>query len=159
MVILKGVAAMDIEFHTMRTQEFSELESMMHGLYTEDSEGEPMHRDKIQATIRELTQYPEKGRIVVFTVASDIVGYALVIFYWSNEYGGHILHIDELFVKSAWRGQGIATRFFSALPLAGMPSPKALQLEVTPSNPRAQAYYEQLGFQVSVNAHLVKKIV
>ena len=149
---------MDIQFRTMRTQELSELESMMHGLYSEDPEGEVINRDKIQATVRELTQHPEKGRIVVFTVASIIVGYALVIFYWSNEYGGHILHIDELFVKNAWRGQGIATRFFSALPLADMPSTKALQLEVAPSNSRAQTYYKQLGFQASANAQLVKKI-
>lgn len=38
---------MDIEFRPMRTQDFSELEAMMHGLYTEDTQGEPMHRDKI----------------------------------------------------------------------------------------------------------------
>ncbi len=134
----------------------AELEEMIEGLYAEDPEGEPISHTKIQSTIQELTRYPEKGRVVIFKAESDIVGYALIIFYWSNEYGGNILHIDELYVKKAWRNQGIATQFFAALPLAEMPSVKALQLEVTPSNLHAQTYYERLGFQASTNVHLVQ---
>ncbi len=149
---------MQVVWRDFHPRDLPELAQMIDGLYAEDPAGEPMTRDKIHATVRELTQHPAKGRIVVFTVEQHIVGYALVIFYWSNEYGGNVVHIDELYVKGPWRNQGIATQFFAALPLWEAATTKALQLEVTPSNARARAYYQTLGFVPGPNAHLVKKI-
>lgn len=41
------------------------------------------------------------------------IGYARLINYWSNEYGGNILYIDELYVKSDYRSLGIQSTLFS----------------------------------------------
>jgi ribosomal protein S18 acetylase RimI-like enzyme len=138
-------------------QDLPELEQMMGKLYAEDPEGEPITRDKLCATVQELATHPAKGRIVILTVEQAIVGYALVIFYWRNEYGGNIVHIDELYVKGSWRNRGIATQFLADLQHWDSATTKALQLEVTPSNDRAYAYYQKLGFVPSPNTHLVKK--
>jgi ribosomal protein S18 acetylase RimI-like enzyme len=149
---------MTVVFRDFQVQELPNLEVMVEGLYREDPEGEPLSRDKIRSTVQALTEHPEKGRIVIFAMDADIVGYAIVIFYWSNEYGGDIVHIDELYVKPAWRNQGIASRFLVALPFRDMGAAKGLQLEVTPTNLQAQAYYHRLGFRPSVNTHLVKNL-
>ena len=142
------------DFRAYYHADLAELEQMMFGLYAEDPEGESLTGEKIIATVDEFAQYLEKGRIVMFTVEQMIVGYGLVIVYWSNEHGGNILHIDELYVKPKWRGQGLATQFLITLSESEPATTKALQLEVTPSNPRALAYYRRLGFVPSSNTHL-----
>lgn len=145
-------------FRPFQADDASELEQMMLALYREDPEGEPLTPAKIWRTLAELRQHPEKGRILMFWVEEMIVGYGLIIVYWSNEFGGNILCIDELFVKTEWRNQGIATQFFAILPVNPLFECVAgLQLEVTPSNARALRYYQRIGFQTSLNAHLVKR--
>ena len=75
-----------------------------------------------------------------------VCGYALLIPYWSNEFGGTLLFVDELFVDEAHRGQGIARSFLTFLAGDRPYRAVALALEVSPRNERARALYESLGF-------------
>ena len=63
---------------------------------------------------------------MLFLEQHDIRGYAIVIPFWSNEVGGNVLFIDELFVKPPARpehraavpgiaSQGAAVRFDSGI--------------------------------------------
>jgi ribosomal protein S18 acetylase RimI-like enzyme len=75
----------------------------------------------------------------------------LLISFWSNELGGEVCNIDELFVAPEYRGRGVATALLERL-AEGEESlwpvrPAALALEVTPQNERARALYERLGFR------------
>lgn len=83
------------------------------------------------------------------------IGYALLVFFWSNEYGGNILTVDELFVKADFRGQGIGTDFFSFIDK--LENKAAIRLETTPGNLRALEYYKRMGFVPDGNNHLIKK--
>jgi len=130
---------------------------MMHELSYEDPSTEMVTDKKISSTIRQLSNSPKRGRIVVFEEGKAVIGYAILIPYWSNEYGGNILHIDELYVKPQHRGRGIATRFIKQT-MRSKHRIVALQLEVTPTNTRAKNYYHKLGFGKSKNIHLIRKI-
>jgi len=130
---------------------------MMHQLSHEDPSTEKITGKKISLTFTELSNHPNRGRIVVFEKAKGIVGYAVLIPYWSNEYGGNILHIDELYVKPEHRGRSIATSFLKRILLAKREA-VALQLEVTPRNTRARDYYRSFGFKKSKNLHLIRII-
>lgn len=114
-VASKEHSVVQVVFRDFQPQDLSELEQRMGRLYAEDPEGEPITRDKIWATVQELTQHPAKGRIVIFNVEQAIVGYVLAIFCRSNEYGGNIVHIDALYVNGPWRNRGIATQFSADL--------------------------------------------
>ena len=74
----------------------------------------------------------------------EAAGYALLIRSFSQEAGGPILWIDELYVRPAFRGQGLGRELFAWLAqrreLAG------LRLEVEPDNFRAASLYRRLGF-------------
>jgi len=130
---------------------------MMHELTYEDPSTEKITYKKISLTFSKLSNNPNRGRIVVFEKAKTIIGYAILIPYWSNEYGGIILHVDELYVKPEHRGRGIATSFLKQI-LSSKQGIVALQLEVTPTNTRAKNYYRKLGFRKSKNLHLIRKI-
>jgi GNAT superfamily N-acetyltransferase len=147
-----------LEFRPFAEQDFAELEGMILELYREDPEGEPMTREKIDRTVHELSRHPEKGSVIIFIADDAVAGYAILVFYWSNEYGGDVVFIDELYVKPRWRGQGIATRFIEHLVKQPDETTQALALEVTPGNERAYTYYQKLGFIPTRNRQLVKEL-
>jgi ribosomal protein S18 acetylase RimI-like enzyme len=68
---------------------------------------------------------------------------------WSNELGGEVCVLDELYVEPAQRGQGYATRLIDDLAAGALPwatNAVALALEVTPDNDHARRWYERLDF-------------
>lgn len=66
--------------------------------------------------------------------------------------------VDELDVKPAWRGPGIATAVLHTLAGADGGAVKGLQLEVVPADERALARYRRQGLRPQANRHLVKAI-
>jgi GNAT superfamily N-acetyltransferase len=122
--------------------------------------GQPVDADQVRRTLSRLRAEPLRGRAVVAQLDGQVVGYALLVSFWSNEYGGEICDIDELYVRPAQRGGGIATELFNAVAedRSLWPTrPVALELEATPDNVRARAFYERLGFAAR-NALLRKRL-
>ena len=121
-------------------------------LNREDVGQEPIAPAGVARTLAVLRAEPWRGRALVLDDAGDRVGYALLISFWSNELGGEVCWIDELYVAPSARGRGHASALLEALarPGAGGLWPEAatsLVLEVTPDNHRALALYERLGFR------------
>jgi ribosomal protein S18 acetylase RimI-like enzyme len=75
------------------------------------------------------------------------IGYVIITFGWSVEFGGLDAIIDEIYVRPGVRGRGIATEALSSLPnaLAGG-GVKAIHLEVDRDNAVAQKLYARAGF-------------
>jgi len=120
------------------------------GLNAEDPGPWPVPREKIELTLRALREEPARGRAVVLDRSGRVCGYALLISYWSNELGGNIDIIDELYVDPDRRGSGHATRLIESLADGSGPvgaGVVALALEVSPGNVRARRLYERLGFE------------
>jgi len=146
-----------LNFRPVKRADYSELRAMIHELYREDPSTKPISDKKISKTLTELRNRPERGQIIVLEDGKTLVGYSILIPYWSNEYGGNILHVDELYVKPDYRGRGVATSFLKQLARTEHDA-VALQLEVTPSNTRAMNYYHKLGFRKTKNSHLIRTI-
>jgi RimJ/RimL family protein N-acetyltransferase len=118
-------------------------------LNREDPGPAPVLPQQVQRTLAKLRAEPSRGRAVVCEIDGSVVGYALLISFWSNELGGEVCVIDELFVDRKNRGRGLATALFDRLAAFEFwfPRPMALVLEVSPENERARALYERLGFR------------
>jgi ribosomal protein S18 acetylase RimI-like enzyme len=75
------------------------------------------------------------------------VGYIIVCFSWSVEFGGLNAMVDEIYLRPAVRGRGIATEALISLGKAlGQAGIAALHLEVDRDNPAAQRLYARAGF-------------
>jgi GNAT superfamily N-acetyltransferase len=147
---------MDTTFCLYKEEDYPDLTEMIFSLYQEDSEGEPMKEEKIRQTIAEYRKNPDKVCIYMFRKGKENIGYAILVYFWSNEYGGNVITIDELYVKKDYRSRGIGTEFFSFV--EKLDNKTALQLETTPSNGRVCDYYKRLGFVPSENTHLIKQV-
>ncbi|HEX4794657.1 MAG TPA: GNAT family N-acetyltransferase [Humisphaera sp.] len=146
----------EIQFTPMiDLQHEAEVLAMMRGLYSNDIAAAAVDLRRSPQVIRTVLEHPERGRIILFVENATIHGYAILIPYLSNEFGGTILFIDELFVKAESRQRGIARQFFDYLRRERPYDPVAMVLEVSPSNVRARKLYESVGFVLRDNALLV----
>lgn len=88
------------------------------------------------------------------------IGYVVVTFGWSIEFGGMDGFIDEIFIRPGVRGRGIATEVLLALPRAlGDAGVKALHLEVGADNVVAQRLYTRAGFRAREGYHLMTRLL
>lgn len=88
------------------------------------------------------------------------IGYVVVTFTWSVEFGGLDALIDEIYIRPGVRGRGIATEVLNALPRAlGAAGVKALHLEVAREATRVQALYKRAGFRVKDGYILMTKVL
>lgn len=147
---------MNVQFRAATPIDWAAIAQFIVALYQEDPTNRPVTQANAELTFQESVTHPEKIRIIAFAVEAAIVGYAILVFYWSNELGGNVVFIDELFVQASHRGFGIATQFFSWLEQEFALSAQAFFLETTPANTRANAFYRKLGFSAYKNQHLIK---
>ena len=145
---------MSIQYRTAARADHPTLVGFMRQLYEEDPAERPVPEEHFRRTLLELEQHPERGTILMMQKDQQIVGYAVLINYWSNECGGNILTIDELFVAKSMRGQGLGTDFVRHVIQTRLNDFVALRLEVTPANVRARRLYERLGFSSLKNETL-----
>jgi ribosomal protein S18 acetylase RimI-like enzyme len=86
------------------------------------------------------------------------IGYIVICFGWSVEFGGLDAIIDELYIRPGVRGRGIATEALIALPRAlsegGL---RAIHLEVDRENTKAMTLYKRAGFKPRDNYILMSK--
>ncbi len=75
------------------------------------------------------------------------IGYIVICFGWSVEFGGLDAIVDELYIRPGVRGRGIATEALIALPnaLSGA-GLRAIHLEVDKDNAAAIKLYRRAGF-------------
>jgi GNAT superfamily N-acetyltransferase len=132
--------------------EIMKVQELVAELYYTDA-GPRAHVPDVAVTYRALKAKPEKGRLVVFERGGELVGYAILIFFFSNEFAGDIVDIDEVLVTESARGEGIGRAFFAWI---ARTYKKAVgwSLQVRPGNKKARRLYESVGFLTSANLHL-----
>lgn len=127
-----------------------DLVRMCGALNAEDPGPDPVPPENMRRTLEAWRRTPERGRAIVLDLSGALSGYALLAAFWSNELGGDVCTIDELYVVPSHRGAGHGTRLLEDLASRRGPwltGVVALALEASPSNVRAQRFYERLGFR------------
>jgi GNAT superfamily N-acetyltransferase len=134
-------------FHEARPADTDVLLGMMRELYTVDRI--PFDADLARTALTTLLQEPTYGCAWLIMDRAEPVGYLVLTFNYSLEYGGRDAFIDELFVRESHRRRGIGTQ---ALQMAEAACHERgicalhLEVEVERSNVAAQAAYRRAGF-------------
>jgi GNAT superfamily N-acetyltransferase len=143
---------------TIRVAEAADLDALM-PLVREFYRYERLEFDDMR--YRELAAVlmgdPSLGRILVVAEGDAIIGYAVITFGFSFEFGGRDALIDELYVREAVRGRGLGTRLLAAIEeLCRAKEIRAVHLEADHFNIRVHEYYKRVGFR-DHERHLMTK--
>ncbi len=151
---------MKVNFRKYRSEDFEALAQMVLGLYSKDDlKPSEMTEAKVALSVEQLTAETSIGLIFIFENAKETIGYSIVNRFWSNEFSGHILYIDELYVKPAFRSSGIGAQFFEYLQTNPENDSVAFMLETVRTNDKAIRFYEKNGFETHHNHLMFKRLV
>jgi len=110
-------------------------------------EGLVFDEERTLGAFRTLAADPNLGRVWIFRVGGEAVGYLAVTVCFSLEFAGRYALVDELYVREAHRGRGIGAHALEAAAEACRAlDVSALRLEVDVQNTRARDLYRRLGF-------------
>jgi ribosomal protein S18 acetylase RimI-like enzyme len=126
-------------------------------LNIEDPCDGPFLKSNVTRSLEFLRQNPSNGRLVVLEIDECVRGYSILMSFWSNELGGEVCIVDELFVEREFRNRGYATKLFSEIfrnRNLWKNAPIAIELEVHPSNTKALNFYASLGFEPQKNSFM-----
>jgi ribosomal protein S18 acetylase RimI-like enzyme len=123
------------------------------------TQGYPFDAARARAALGELLARPELGRAYRIALADETVGYAVLCFGWSIEWGGRDAFVDELYVEPASRGRGLGRAALRALALeARAAGVHALHLEVEAGNEAGETLYRSEGFEGKDRSLLSRRI-
>ena len=90
------------------------------------------------------------GKVWLIEAGDVAVGYVVLTFSYSMEFGGRNAFVDDLFIQAAFRGAGLGTAALAQVRnfcvACGV---RALHLETGRDNAAAHALYRRAGFEVT----------
>jgi GNAT superfamily N-acetyltransferase len=121
--------------------------ALVQARYREERPGVYLTPAAILATVRELEHDRLKGTVFVFEADQALTGYSILINRWSNERGGTVIEVDELYVVPARRADGIAEDFLTLLSRVVPAGTVAIDRAIDRRSKRERAVCRQLGFE------------
>jgi GNAT superfamily N-acetyltransferase len=114
-----------------------------------------------QARYRELAlqliENDALGRLLVIEVGGELIGYAVIGFGFSLEFGGRDALLDEFYVREPFRGRGIGgAALVSVEELCRAKGILAIHLEADYVNARVHEFYKRVGYR-DHERHLMTK--
>src|SRR5438445_11882546 len=114
---------------------------------------------RIARAVDGVLRHPERGRLLVATLAGRPIGLAALSFIWPLEHGGRSAWLEELYVEPPHRGRGIGrTLLRAACRLAARSGAAAVDLEVDAGHTRAARLYAREGFRSLPRARWVRRL-
>jgi len=133
---------------TYKSASFDDIDllvQMMQDFYAID--GYPINIDQSKKLFSTFISNENLGKAWLIESGNQTVGYLILTFIFSFEYGGTIGFVDELYLSGQARGKGIGKQSIAfAQSEAAKLSLKLLYLEVEPHNATAQKLYLAAGF-------------
>lgn len=100
-----------------------------------------------RSALEDLLARPDWGSVFVVESGHCTIGYAVVCYGYSIEFGGRDAILDEWFIEPAERGAGCGSAVLAQLEaFCRAEGIVALHLEVMDTNARAQMLYDRMGY-------------
>ncbi len=122
--------------------------------YKSDAVLEPIPEKYHHATFEELTRSDNYLEGFILEFNDCVAGYALLSKTFSQEAGGIVVWLEELYILDSYQGKGLGSEFLEYLE-KNVPAAK-YRLEVEKDNKRAISLYNKTGYKVYPYVQLIK---
>ena len=148
---------MSASIHLARPEDAVQLLPMVAAFHEE--EGLATTEEHREAALAPLLEGSPLGCVYIVGPRNAPIGYAVVSFGWSIEFGGIDGFVDEFFVRKGVRGRGVGSEVLAALlPKLEAAGVRALHLEVDAKSARLQRLYARAGFELRESYHLMTRV-
>ena len=131
---------------------------MAEDFYSSPAVLSPVPKSHFEITFDELMKGSAFTEAFIFECENHIAGYGLIAKTFSQEAGGIVIWIEEIYVKEDYRNKGLGSEFIEYVK-DNIPA-KRYRLETEPENLKAQQLYKRHGFShlEYINYSLEKKL-
>jgi ribosomal protein S18 acetylase RimI-like enzyme len=85
-------------------------------------------------------------------------GYGLTAKTFSQEAGGYVIWLEELYIREQFRSRGLGSEFFAYVEKKYAGQAARFRLEVEEDNVRAISLYKRLGYEALDYTQMIKEI-
>lgn len=129
-------------------EDIPRLVALMTEFYAEAAT--PLNAARAAEAFAALLSDDRLGHVWLIQAGNDDVGYVVVTFSYSMEFGGRNAFLDDLFIRAPFRGTGLGTGALKEVwVFCAENGVRALHLETGRDNVAAQALYRRAGFKVT----------
>ena len=130
---------------------------MCREFYSGDAVLHPVPEEYFQRTFDALMENTPFAAAYIIEQDGVTAGYALLAKSFSQEAGGIVIWIEELYIRPEFQGHGLGTAFFRFLEAQNDGTVKRYRLEYEPANVRGAALYRRLGFTPLGYSQVIKE--
>ncbi len=145
--MIREITKADRNTYLLFAQSFYSLGAVAH----------PIPRSHLVATFDHLMESDTYAKAYMIEYAGKAAGYALTAKTFSQEAGGYVVWIEELFISPTYRGKGLATEFLTFVKQNIEPTVARVRLEVTEHNQNAIRLYQKFGFEFLPYQQMIKE--
>jgi GNAT superfamily N-acetyltransferase len=147
-----------METRLVRPEDLPILLGLMKAMQEDDPWSVPFEEDRVRETVRMLLVDARCGKAWFVCEGARIVGYIVMSFDFSLEYGGVNPWVDEFFIEKESRRKGLGARVLDFFEQAAREAgATAIHLEVNHGN-RAIELYRRRGFVEHSRFLMTKRI-
>lgn len=137
----------DREIYLQAAHEFYHSPAVLH----------PVPDSYLEKTFEECMKDAAYAQGYILEYEGNAAGYALTAKTFSQEAGGYVYWLDELYVKKEYRSKGLGKEFFAYMEEHRDKDVRRFRLEVEADNTRASALYKSLGYENLEYVQMVKE--
>ena len=115
-------------------------------------------KDHISHTFQEAVSGSPYVKAYLIERQGKAAGYGLISLTYSNEVGGLVVWIEELYIKQEYRGCGLGGKFLDFIRSKFSPKAKRFRLEVSEKNRSVQELYIDKGYEVLKYIQMVQDV-
>ena len=132
--------------------------AMCKEFYGGDAVLHPVPENYFQRIFDALMEQTPYAAAYIIEQNGETAGYALLAKSFSQEAGGIVIWIEELYIRPQFQGHGLGTAFFRFLEEQNDGTVKRYRLEYEPDNVRGAALYRRLGFTPLAYGQMIKEV-
>ncbi len=133
---IRSITSEDRETYLELVKEFYQSDAVLH----------PVPMRNAETTFDEALSSDRYAECFIVEHDARAVGFALVAKTFTQEAGGLVVWLEELYIRPQFRNLGLGRGAMAAL-LARYPQAMRFRLEVAPDNARVMALYRSMGFE------------